>query len=374
MSRLAVVFREAGVMSATTIGAGMFALPYVFTKSGWLVGLFYLSALVILIVFIHLIYWRVLVATDGRKRLLGLVKEHGGIFGYYVGFISIVIGLLLALVIYLILGAQFIKILWPQAGYFLSLLLFWAVSVLPLLFKERRIITLEILGIFFMAAIILLVFLTSDVGRWLSYVPIAETKNLLLPFGVVLFSLAGWTAIEPLYSTRKDSGQSISLPVVSFTLGTLLTAFLYLFFVVGILGSASTIMPDAVSGLSNWSPWKLGILSALGLFAIWTSYMPIGLEVKNSLIDDLGWKPTRSLFVVIFAPILLVFSGFNNFLSVLGLAGGVFLSMQYLFMAWVGLKVLSLSRVKRVLLGLVSVTFFLGTIYEIYYFVVGPHT
>src|SRR6185312_1068239 len=109
-----------------------------------------------------------------------------------------------------------------------------------------------------------------------------------LPFGVILFGLAGWTGIEPAYESRKKGGRKYA-PWRALAIGTFAAATLSLMFAAGVLGSASHITTDTISGLSDWPLWKRDALALLGLCAVSTVFMPIAREIKNSLEKDLRW-------------------------------------------------------------------------------------
>lgn len=358
--------REAGVVAATTIGAGMFGLPYVFLKSGWVAGLFYLFVLSFIVAGAHVLYWKSLAAANKKRLLLGMVRDFLGQFWYKVAVFAVITGLMLALVIYLILGNSFIRLFWPSVGGNFGLLLFWFASIIPLFF-EKRIIALELAGVFLMAGIIFIVFLTAPQFVPQVSVPKIDLDNFFLPFGVVLFSLAGWTAIEPLFREKSSGGY---IPKKSFLAGTFFAAALYAVFVLGIFNSSFDITPDAISGLAGFPFWKLASLGILGIFALWTSYIPIGLEIKNSLVRDLGWKPFYGLSLVILLPLMLVLLGLSDFLKVIGLAGGVFLSLQYILIILVGKRVLGLHGAEKIFYNLIIVAFILAAVYELYYFVI----
>lgn len=370
MLGIKVFLREAGVITATTLGAGVFALPYVFLRSGWATSLFYFLILGGIVVGAHVLYWRTLDKVGEKKRLLGLTRLSLGRVWYWVGILSVVVGLLLVLVIYLILANRFIHLFWPSASWTVGLLGFWLVSVLPLLFKERRFLKLEVFGVLFIIAIIFVVFSGISLEGVLARAHAVDfsLEGLFLPFGIVLFSFAGWTAIEPLYAARRERALSTRSFSTSIIIGTLLTAALYLLFVAGIFGSAAEITDDAISGLYNWPFWRISILGVLGLFALWTSYMPIAFEVKNSLVHDLGWGGWPSLALVVFAPLALVLAGLNNFLGAVGLTGGIFASLQYVLIVLVAQRVLRLRGIKNFLSNLIVVVFLLAAVYEVYFF------
>ena len=194
----------------------------------------------------------------------------------------------------------------------------------------------------------------SPVGDW------------FFPFGHVLFALAGWTAVYPLYEVSKKR-KNLIYPLL---FGTGVSVVIYLFFVLGVTSGASSITPDAISGLTDWPKWQIDLLAVLGLFAIWTSYGPIGLEIRNSFEKDLRVPRSVSFSAVLFVPLILIWLGFNNFLETVGLVGGVFLAFQYLLIVLVSRKVLALKGFKRIVSDLVILIFALAIVYEIYYFVI----
>ena len=363
----------AALLTATTVGAGIFALPYVFSKAGWTTGILYLVVFSVLVVSVHFLYWQVLEKFQEKKRLLALAKTYLGSTGFGIGFLAIVGGLLLVLVVYLILGGRFLTLLFPQLSNASALILFWIFSSVPLILGRRRIVSLEFLGAILMSAIIILIFsAVFSSSRFLSAEHF-DLKNLFLPFGPILFALAGWTAVEPVYESYKKSSDNGFNPIAALSVGTIFSVVLYVMFVLGIFASANVVSSDTISGLIDWPLWKKAALGVLGLFAIWTSYIPIGLEIKNSLKYDLRWKHGASLALVLFLPLLLIYIGLGNFLKVVSLTGGVFLSLQYLLIILVGRRVLILSTPRKLFFKLVSLVFILAAVYEIYYFVINPH-
>jgi amino acid permease len=364
MSRVKRFVWETGIMMATTVGAGMFALPYVFSRSGWLIGTLHLGVLSALIVSVHLLYWNILDAVKEKNRLLGLSEVYFGKGGFFFSAFVIIGGLLLALVVYLILGSQFMRLIFPVVGNTAGIAIFWVICSLPLLLGLPRLAWLESLATVLMVAIVFFILFTSGATNAAAE-PAFALKNLFFPFGAILFALAGWTAVEPMYELDKgfSSGKKTS-PAPVLLVGTFAAAVLYLLFILGIFGSAGQFTPDAVSGLTNWLPWKLGLLGMLGLFAIWTSYVPISLEIKNSLARDMRWSVVLSSVVVVFVPLVLTFAGFQNFLKIVGVAGGLFLSLQYVLIILIGRKVLALTPLKRFLLDILTLVFILAAVYS----------
>lgn len=362
------MFRKIGVVVATTVGAGMFALPYVFKEVGWQVGALSLLLTGCLITCAHHLYWRTLGEVGERKRLLGLAKLHFGKAGFYPAFFVLGGGLLFALVVYLILGGEFLAIIFPSLSRPAGVLVFWIAASLPLLFGLRRLTALELVGALAMAGIIVWVFVQGWPPHFWGNNG-GGPSSFLFAFGPILFALAGWTAVEPVYDAGKDGGGRAS-PLLIFAGGTLVSAALYLLFVSGVFGLTSNVTTDGLSGLSGRGAGFLAALGTLGLFAIWTSYVPISLEIKNALEKDLKWRPGPVLAAIFLIPPLLIVAGVRSFFDAVSVAGGVFLGLQYVLIVLVGIRVLRARGWSALLYALLGGAFLLGAVYELYYFVI----
>ncbi len=366
MSKFKSFWGSVGLLAASTIGAGMFSLPYVFKESGWLLGIFYLVTLGCAIIFAHHLYWLVLERVGERKRLLGLVRAYLGHWAFYAALISIIVGLLLTLVIYLILAQDFGRMILPPPLENFGAALFWITVSLPLLMKLSRFVGAEFIATFFKISIVVFVFFA---GRGNSFsVPALNAENIFLPFGAILFSLAGWTAIEPMFEWRRKNRDKKALPGLA--LGTTISAAAYLIFVAAILSSGIAVSSDIFSGSSSWPAWELNIFVLLGILAVWTPYLSISLEVKNEFQNDLHIPASLSLAAVFFLPPLIFMSGFFNFIGAISIAGGVFLALQYIFIILVAKKIIGLSGGKKFFANLLLLLFLAAAVYEVYYFAI----
>lgn len=364
-----IFVKAAGLMAATTFGAGIFALPYVFFRAGWPLSTLYLVSISTVLILSHEFYWRVLKETDAQHSLLGLSKKYLGGFGFGVGVFAILGGLFFELVVYLILGAELLRLIFPFFAFSSSVLLFWFISSIPLLFSIRRFVGAEFFGG------LVMVFMIGIMAFGLSFRTISfssiNTQDIFFPFGAILFALAGWTAVEPAYLWEKQNGtlrEEHSARALG--VGTWLTALLYFIFVIVITMSAAKITPDTFSGLTNWPFFKLLAIIVLGIFAIWTSYLPIGHEISDAFEEDLHISKNTNLAIVFFLPLFIVALGFSNFFSIIKLVGGVFLGLQYILILQVSRNALKNGAGARLLLNAMTFIFLLGVIYEFYYFIV----
>jgi amino acid permease len=359
--------RIVAMIVAATIGSGVFAIPYVIQGAGWLISLGYFIALTAVVSLAHILYLRTLEVAGERRSLLGLARKCFGKIGFWIGFFAIVVGLLLSFIAYLVLGTRFVEIIIPGISPFLALILFW-LAITALVFKSGgKVAAIEIAGVILILAAVLFVFFSGDPAHALAAVPLYNLNNAFLPFGAVLFSLAGWTSVEQIYEIKKKVDKGT---LKFFVLGTAFAGVLYWLFALGILGAAPRVTVDTISGLGSWPFWKKDVLAAIGLLAISTASIPIAREIRGALEKDLKWNSLVSRLVIVGFPLAVVISGFNNFLIIVGLAGGVFISTQYLLIIFVGRHTLHISRREKILLDVLAAIFICAAIYEIVMFVV----
>ena len=99
----------------TIIGAGVFGIPYVMAKSGIIFCLFYFLILGAAALFLHLFFGEIVLRTKKKHRLIGYTEKYlGGRAKILVSF-STIIGTIGALLAYIILGGNFLKIIFPAS-------------------------------------------------------------------------------------------------------------------------------------------------------------------------------------------------------------------------------------------------------------------
>ena len=356
-------------MVATTIGAGIFALPYLFAQAGWLAGLVLLTALGALLFFTHWLYARAAFAADGEEHLAALAGRTLGGWGTATSFVAVYGGLLLSLVVYIILSVNFIKLFAPTIASDAAMALFWLASSLPLFARIRFLGAAATLGVAIMAILIVGLWLLAPApGATLAF-PAVVSGNFLVPFGAVLFALAGWTAIPAMMEYGGKTRRASHRLIGPLAVGTAVIVVLYALFVFAVLGSGWPLTPDTISGIPDASPEIALALGILGLFALWTSYVPIALELRDSFAEAFGGNRAVPNITVFALPMILVGLGLNDFLSVIGLAGGVFLSLQYALIMAVSRKALRLRGLARLGTDIITLAFLAAAVYELYVFV-----
>ena len=319
------------MMASLIIGAGMFSLPYVFARSGIVAGIVYLLIMALVMAETHISYAEIIEASGNDKRFIGYAEKYLGRGGGIIGGISVVFGILISLTIYIALSASFIHFIAPMMPDIVSVFLFWALGSALVVSGINKFAGLDIV---FFAGIALITGALAVLGPVFGDINnfnIAPTDiaGIFLPLAPVLFSFSGRSAI----SSIREYFLSGNYPKKSFkrsiVLGTFFPIIVYAAFVVGAtMLSSGGVAEDAVSGLVLLPHGYLLMIGVLGLFSLITSYVFLGMEFKGIVENDLKFPRIAAALAVLAVPIVFYMVGLNNFLTLVGLAGGIFLAVE----------------------------------------------
>lgn len=342
----------------------MFALPYLFHASGILTGIFYLVAATFIFTVVHLRYSEVISRTPGKHRFAGYAELYLGKGGFWAGAIIAGIGLSLVLTAYLALGPVFLRLLIPTISDSLNLYLFWGVGALAILISLNRLKNFEFFAVLGMLAIILTVF-GFGLGERESLMPLPlfNPALIFLPYGAVLFALYG----RPAISALKDYFEENHFPAANLRkaiiLGTVIPAGFYLLLVLGVIWlSPVGPSPDALTGLISAPSWLTVLIGVLGMFAIWTSYFLLGMEVRDIFRYDFKIPFKAAVGLTLFLPLVLYLLGLRNFIELVTIVGGVFLALESIMVILMHHKLKGRSHKGELVLIAI---FILGGLYEI---------
>lgn len=362
-----------GLLSGTIIGAGVFSLPFVFIAGGYLTALGYLAAFGGVFTLIHLMYADVMLATDNMAHdFVGYATRYLGAWAGRLAFLMTVIGMLFALTVYLVLSASFSVLLLPIQSTGTLVLVFWVLGSLCMFLPVRGIALLEALAVLVIVGIVGIIILKGapHLGRLATVEP-WNFGALFLPFGPVLFSYAGRVAIPSLLSYAKEEKFSAAHLRTVIGWGTILPGVVYLLFAAGVIGLSSTVSEDAVSGIVGLSPVLLQIVGILVLVSLLSSYFMVGVSVITILEKDLRAPRLLSAISVVAAPLLLYAAGLRDFLTLVSVAGGVFIALEGVFIVTMWKRAhadrppLLLSLRWQRVVGVLAAVFIVGAVYEI---------
>ena len=315
-------FRAIAILIGTTIGAGIFGIPFVISKIGFLPGIIYLLVLGCLTLFLNLIYGEIILRTPGDHQLTGYGEIYLGKTGKTLATVSLFVALYGALLAYLIKIGEFLSLILGVENPTLFSLLFFVFATIAVFFGLRTISFLEGVVVIFLLGLIFLIGIlgfekinfTNFVGSNLSY--------LFLPYGVILFALAGFSVIPEMEEILRKEHKNLKKSII---IGSLIPLFVYFLFagvVVGISGFQTS--DDAISGLSLFLPtFVVNFGAFMGILAMGGSYLILGYVLREVWFRDFKLPKFFALVLACFPSLILFLLGAKSFIPVLGITGAV---------------------------------------------------
>ena len=357
----------------TTIGAGIFSLPYVFAKAGFFIGFVEFIVLVFIVLLIQQMLGEITLRTSGYKRLVGLAFNYlGRYFGNLVAVFAL-LGGIGTLLVYMVLGGKFLSLITSQDVFWSSVVffIFWFLAVLvrPKTFGKTE-FYISSLVIFIIILISLFNFRYINFNNFRGF----DIKNMLLPYGVILFAMTGYTVIPKMEDLLSHEKHKLKKAIRH---GTLIPAAVYLVFVFIILGvSGGLTSPDAIFGFSRAlnSGFIMLVGSVLGLLAVAEAALSYGVYFRETLWYDFKLDKKLAWLLTGVAPLSLFILGARDLISIISIVGALFFGFQAIIILMIHKKAKN-SEIKpaykiclpSALYYIIGVVVSLGAILEIWF-------
>ncbi|OGZ69432.1 MAG: hypothetical protein A3F47_01720 [Candidatus Staskawiczbacteria bacterium RIFCSPHIGHO2_12_FULL_38_11] len=357
-------------LAGSIIGVGFLSLPFITLKVGFWPMIFYCAALIPLVVFIHVIFGKICVATPDFKRWPGFVGYYFGSNAKKIMSFLMIAGSFGVLLVYLIIGSQFLTAIFSpifggsQVNY---LLLYFFFASTLIFFGVKIISKFDFWALVFLVASLVAIFIEGygKIKLHNILVPFSgQFSNLFLPYGAIMFSLWGTGLIpetEEMVPGRKKSLRKIII------ISILIPAVIYLLFIFLILGiSGSSTTESALLGLKDFLGGPIiSIALFIGVITTFTCFINQGLLLKKVFIYDMGLKEFPAWVLVCWVPLILFFLGFNSFIALISFVGGVLLSIEGILILLMYKKIGG----NKIIIYPLAIFFIVGIIYSIVYFV-----
>lgn len=312
----------------TIVGVGVFGLPYAFAKAGFFVGLVQLALLGSVTMIVHLMFGEIILRTKDKHNLPGYIEKYMGKRWEALISFSTILGIFGSMIAYILVGGTFIDILATKLlgvgevsgnGVYL---IFWLILT-ALIFLGLK--TIEMVE--FVMTVILLIAVASIAFLALPHINVENlltfsTENSFLPYGVILFSLAGTVAIPEIREILSGSEKKIRSAIFFGVLIPMLIYALFTLVINGVTGFSTS--PEAISGLGAVIGWPVYVLGAIfGILAISTSYITFGYYLYETFLLDYGINKMLAHILIAIVPITFVLFGFRDFIAIIGFLGAV---------------------------------------------------
>lgn len=358
-------------LSGTIIGAGILGLPYVFSQSGFFIGMFWLVVLGMIMLLVSLYVGEITLRTKTIHQLPGYAEKYLGKKGKTFMFLAMVFGIYSALLAYLIgEGQSFSMLFFGNLDYSIPFAIaFWIGMTLLLTRGLKELKKIELWGVLSIILIIFIIFFKFIPEVRLDNIVQYNFSNFFLPFGVVIFALMGFTSIPEL--RREIKGQE-KLLKKAILVGALIPVILYIIFsfvFVGVLGKE-------ISQVATISFGNITII--LGIFTMLTSYFVLSFVLKDVFFYDYKRKGLFSFFFVSLLPLILylIIAIFNlaDFVKVLGIGGVISGGLMGILILLINIKAKKNGERKPefsipinwIIIGFLSLIFLLGIWFELF--------
>ncbi|MFA6131095.1 MAG: aromatic amino acid transport family protein [Patescibacteria group bacterium] len=347
-------FRSVQALIGVVIGVGIFGLPYVFSQSGFAIGVGHLVFIAVINAVVLFSVADLLIHTPGHHRLTGLLERYLGPIWKHVGTLILFASSWGAMLAYIIIGGQFLDSLcgsWLGGNELMYQIIFYLFSSIILIGGFGFISRFESIfsSVLLIAICVLLIGASPEIET--SALTTVDWSNWFLPFGVVLFAFGGLSALPEMAQILGKEKHRLKYSVV---VGLFIVAVIYLAFATVVLSVTGThTTEESMIGLGRaLGPWALIIGSFVGLISVATSFIMIGLSMINTLVYDYRLSYLASWALVIGTPGLLFLIGARDFIDVIGFSGsllGGILGILIIAMYWHAKKhAVSIRRFLRI--------------------------
>jgi len=309
----------------TAVGVGIFGLPFVVAKSGFIPALILLIILGVIMILLGLMYGEVTLRTSQKGRLAGYCGKYLGKNGKRVATLITLFALYANTLAYIIVGGIFLNALFSSyfggSEFIYSLIMFTVISI-GIYIKLKFVNIIEFLMVVFLLTIMFIICFQGisfvNPNNLASY----NLSQFFLPFGVILFSLSSLSAIPELEHIMKEKQSKIKSTIIIGGISTVIIYALFMTIVVGVTGPATT--PETFFGLSQFMGDSI-ITSGLifGVFAVGTSYLMIGINLKEIFWYDYHLSKNKSWALACFIPVIIFILGLRDFIAVISFAGSI---------------------------------------------------
>ena len=371
------------ILAGTTVGAGILGIPYVVSQSGYLLGLIEIIAIGLLMMVINLYVAETALRTPGKHQLTGLAERYLGKKGKIIMTIVTTFGIYGAMLAYLIGQSQVLSSIFggnPAIYGIVYFAIMAGIIYAGLDLVEKADMFIIFANILLIGVISVLSFSKTNALNLLTFNP----SNLLVPYGVILFSYLATISIPELKLALETHHHQIKKAVI---LGTLIPMIIYILFttaVVGVVGfdKFSSLSPNervATIALGKYVPGSIALVANLfAFFAMSTAFISLGLALKDTYHLDHKLKKGLAWGLTAFVPfaIWLVntfvkeLTDFIYTLNVVGVISGGLTGIMVVLMVWKARKIgrrepeFKIGR-SRLLGYLLIAIFALGMVYEL---------
>jgi tyrosine-specific transport protein len=308
------------ILVGTSVGAGIFAMPYVASKAGFFVSLFYILFLGTVIMFVHLYLGEVSLRTKGNHQLPGYAEKYLGRKGKILMQFSTVFGIFSALIAYMFgVGNSLSFLFFGNLSYYLYFGVAFGLVMSFFLYKGIGFLKkFEKVGVIAALIVVVVIFFTFLNKVNYSNIMAMDQNYFLLPFGIILFSFLAFSAIPHVEIVLHKKEKLMKKSIIISGIICMFVYTLFTFVIVGFKGKETPEIATLAFG---------GMFIFLGILTMFNAYLSLGNAMQLNFSLDNNFSKKKAWFFACIIPIFIFIStqffSFLSFTTILSLGGVV---------------------------------------------------
>jgi amino acid permease len=323
------LYQAIATLIGFTIGAGILGIPFVIAKAGFITGIIDIVLIGLAILLINLYVGEISLRTKGNHQLTGYAEKYLGKGCKWIMAFTMIFGMYGALIAYIIKEGEFLsKVFSPILGgnqiiYSIFFL------ILASIFIFRGIKAIEKGELYMVIAILIIIVIFGFFAFpkiSIENLSVFSPTKFFVPYGVILFAYLATAAIPELRVELSHNKKQFKKAILIGSLIPIIIYSLFALFVVGVTGTKS-ITDGAIIGFGNILGNNMLILGLIfGTLTMATSFIGVGLALKEMFNFDFKINKTLSSIYVVVIPliialILILIKTTNPFFRVLDITG-----------------------------------------------------
>ncbi len=312
------LFPAIATLTGTMIGAGFLAIPYVVSKSGFFVGLFWIIFIGLFIMLMKLYLGEVSLRTKGNHQLTGYAEKYLGKDWRNLMFFSMIFGIYSSLFAYLIAEGESLSYLFTGSVNYSIYFVFAFFAVMACLTYVglralKRFESLGLIIVIILVAAIVVYFLPSINPDNLSYI---NKENIFMPFGVIFFSFLAFSSLPEIERELVGQEKYMKKTII---IGTSIAILVYVLFTFAVVGYKGENVPE----IATLALGKVFVI--LGIVTMFTAFFAGSIALRDMFRFDFHVMRWKAWLVVMLVPIVLYlinyFYSLVSFTRILGITG-----------------------------------------------------
>jgi len=334
-------YRAISAMLGTVIGAGFLGIPSAISKVGLLPGAVLLIILTIATIFMNLLVSEIVSYIKATHQLPGLAKKLLGENGKRLMLVSVILGMGGALIAYTVAIAQIVNVMFGVK----EMITMMVLTLLMSLIISKGVKKVSVVETYLVVGLIIFFFIVTFIlipQTKISNYFYTNWKDFLEPYGIIFFAMMGYSIIPELEKLVNEDKKRLK-SVIVFSMNSV--ALLYFIFILTFIG----FFGREIKGVATESlPGILGIIgNVLAILTMITSYLSLGLILRDAYIEDLKMKKFPALLCAVGFPLIISLVIKPTFLGVLSFTGAIVGGGTGILICLMALKVREKEKKKK---------------------------